>query len=304
MQEDIISIFKRIRKVIPAVGFVLILFYILSCFNISEILNKINNLERSYLLIAFALSCSQIIVATLRFYLFLRSSNNHYTFRICLKAVCNAIMYNCFLPSKAGDFLKVIVLTNNNKKRIDLSYVVLCERIIDIFSLVLVALIGLITAQRFYLFIITLGSLVLLIVLSTTIFYFSKKWKIEKFTEPLRVTCVEIRNNIQFSFLAFLICLLFWSINITIISTLFLSAGINLSLNDTISFWPISIIIGLLPISISGFGSRDIAFISLIDMPEISESVLTATFLYTANLYWLLGIISAIIIVLKKFKNE
>ena len=304
MQEDIISIFKRIRKVIPAVGFVLILFYILSCFNISEILNKINNLERSYLLIAFALSCSQIIVATLRFYLFLKSTNNQYAFGRCLRAVCNAIMYNCFLPSKAGDFLKVIILTKNNKKRIDLSYVVLCERIIDIFSLVFVALIGLITAQRFYLFIFTLGSLVLLIVLSTTIFYFSRKWKIKKFTEPLRVTCVEIRNNIQFSFLAFLTCLLFWSINITIISTLFLSAGLNLSLNQILSYWPISIIIGLLPISISGFGSRDIAFISLIDMPEISESVLTATFLYTANLYWLLGIISAIIIVLKKFKNE
>ena len=37
-------------------------------------------------------------------------------------------------------------------------------------------------------------------------------------------------------------------------------------------------------------------------MPEINESVLTATFLYTANLYWLLGIISAIIIVSKKLK--
>ena len=304
MQEDIISIFKRIRKVIPAVGFVLILFYILSCFNISEILNKINNLERSYLLIAFALSCSQIIVATLRFYLFLKSTNNQYAFGRCLRAVCNAIMYNCFLPSKAGDFLKVIILTKNNKKRIDLSYVVLCERIIDIFSLVFVALIGLITAQRFYLFIFTLGSLVLLIVLSTTIFYFSRKWKIKKFTEPLRVTCVEIRNNIQFSFLAFLTCLLFWSINITIISTLFLSAGINLSLNQILCFWPISILIGLLPLSISGFGSRDITFISLIDIPEISESVLTATFLYTVNLYWLLGIISAIIIVSKKIKNE
>jgi hypothetical protein len=38
-------------------------------------------------------------------------------------------------------------------------------------------------------------------------------------------------------------------------------------------------------------------------MPEISESVLTATFLYTANLYWLLGIISAMIIVSKKLKK-
>jgi hypothetical protein len=39
-------------------------------------------------------------------------------------------------------------------------------------------------------------------------------------------------------------------------------------------------------------------------MPELSESVLTATFLYTANLYWLLGIISAVIIISKKLKNE
>ena len=304
MQGDRISIFKKIRKVIPAVGFVLILFYILSCFNIPEILHKIKNLERSYLLIAFALSCSQIIVATLRFYLFLKSTNNQYTFRICLKAVCNAIMYNCFLPSKAGDFLKVIVLTKNNNKRIDLSYVVLCERIIDIFSLVLIALTGLIIAQRFYLFIFTLGSLVLFIMLSTITFYLSKHWRIEKYIDSLKVTCIEFRKKLRFSFLAFLTCVLFWSINITIITTLFLSAGINLSLNHTISFWPISIIIGLLPISISGFGSRDITFISLIDMPEINESVLTATFLYTANLYWLLGIISAIIIVSKKLKNE
>jgi uncharacterized membrane protein YbhN (UPF0104 family) len=213
-------------------------------------------------------------------------------------------MYNCFLPSKAGDFLKVIVLTKNNKRRIDLSYVVLCERIIDIFSLVLIAIIGLIIAQRFYLFIFTLGSLVLFIMLSTIIFYLSRHWRIEKYIDSLKVTCIEFRKNLRFSFLAFLTCVLFWGINITIITTLFLSAGINISLNQILSFWPISIIIGLLPISISGFGSRDITFISLIDMPELSESVLTATFLYTAHLYWLLGIISAIIIVSKKLKNE
>ena len=213
-------------------------------------------------------------------------------------------MYNCFLPSKAGDFLKVIVLTKNNNRRIDLSYVVLCERIIDIFSLVLIALTGLIIAQRFYLFIFTLGSLVLFIMLSTIILYLSKHWRIEKYIDSLKVTCIEFRKNLRFSFLAFLTCVLFWSINITIITTLFLSAGINISLNQILSFWPISIVIGLLPISISGFGSRDITFISLIDMPEINESVLTATFLYTANLYWLLGIISAIIIVSKKLKNE
>ena len=304
MQGDRITIFKKVKKVIPAVGFVLILFYILSCFNVTEILHKINNLERSYLLVALALSCSQIIVATFRFYLFLKSTNNQYTFRICLKAVCNAIMYNCFLPSKAGDIIKIIVLTKNNNKRIDLSYVVLCERIIDIFSLVLLALIGLITAQRFHLVIIVLGVLVLFIMLSVVIFYLGKHWRIAKYIDTLKVTCVKFRKNLRFSFLAFLTCVLFWSINITIITILFLSAGINLSLNQILCFWAISILIGLLPISISGFGSRDITFINLIDMPELSESILTATFLYTVNLYWLLGLISAIIIISKKLKNE
>ena len=304
MQGDRITIFKKVKKVIPAVGFVLILFYILSCFNVTEILHKINNLERSYLLIALALSCSQIIVATLRFYLFLKSTNNHYSFRICLNAVCNAIMYNCFLPSKAGDFLKVIALTKKNKKRIDLSYVVLCERIIDVFSLAIIASFGLILAKKFDLLVFTLGSIVLFFLIITVIFYISSNWKIEKYFGPLKILCMEIRKNLRFSFLAFLTCVLFWSINISIISILFLSAEINLSLNQILCFWPISILIGLLPLSISGFGSRDITFISLIDIPEISESVLTATFLYTVNLYWLLGIISAIIIVSKKIKNE
>ena len=299
MQGNQITIFKKIRKVIPAVGFVLILFYILSCFNITQILHKTKNLDRSYILIAFVLSCSQIIVATLRFYLFLKSTNNQYTFRICLKAVCNAIMYNSFLPSKAGDFLKVIVLTKNNNRRIDLSYVVLCERIIDTFSLILIALFGLIIAERFDLFIFILGVLVLFIKLSFVIFYLGKHWRIAKYIDTLKVTCVKFRKNLRFSFLALLTCVLFWSINITIITILFLSAGINLSLNQILCFWPISILIGLLPISISGFGSRDITFISLIDIPEISESILTATFLYTVNLYWLLGLISAIIIISK-----
>jgi uncharacterized membrane protein YbhN (UPF0104 family) len=213
-------------------------------------------------------------------------------------------MYNCFLPSKAGDFLKVIVLTKNNNRRINLSYVVLCERIIDIFSLVLIALIGLIIAQKFDLFIFTLGGLVLFIVLSTTIFYFSNNWMIEKFIGPLKVMYIEIRKNIRFSFLAFLTCLLFWSINITIITTLFLSAGINLSLNQILSFWPISIIVGLLPLSVSGFGSRDLSFIHLINIPEINEAILTGTFLYTANLYWALGLLSALYILLMKVKND
>lgn len=304
MQGDKITIFKKVRKFIPAVGFVLILFYILGSFNVSEILFKIKNLERSYILIAFVLSCSQIIVATLRFYLFLKSTNNQYTFRICLKAVCNATMYNCLLPSKAGDFFKVIVLTKKHNKRIDLSYVVLCERIIDIFSLILIALFGLIIANRFDLFVFTLGSIVLFVLLITLIFYISKKWKIEKFFGPLKVSCIEIRKNIRYSFLAFLTCVLFWSINITIITTLFLSAGINISMHQILSFWPFSIIIGLLPLSFSGFGSRDLSFIHLINMPEINEAILTGTFLYTANLYWAIGLVSALYILSVKVKND
>lgn len=304
MQGDRISIFKKIRKVIPAVGFVLILFYILSRFNITEILHKTKNLDRSYILIAFVLSCSQIIVATLRFYLFLKSTNNQYTLRICLKAVCNAIMYNCFLPSKAGDFLKVIVLTKNNNRRIDLSYVVLCERIIDTFSLILIALFGLIIAERFDLFIFILGVIFLFLLIITIMFYLSYNWKIEKFFGPLKVLCIEFCKNVRFSFLAFLTCVLFWSINIIIITTLFLSAGINLPMHKILSFWPFSIIIGLLPLSISGFGSRDLSFIHLINMPEINGAILTGTFLYTANLYWALGLISALYILSVKVKND
>lgn len=282
----------------------MILFYILSRFNVTEILHKINNLERSYLLIAFALSCSQIIVATFRFYLFLRSTNNQYTFRICLKAVCNAIMYNCFLPSKAGDFLKVIVLTKNNNRRIDLSFVVLCERIIDIFSLTLIALFGLIIANRFDLFLFTSGGIVLFLFIITMMLYLSNNCKVVKFLGPLKISCIEIRKNIRFSCLAFLTCVLFWSINIIIITTLFLSAGINLPIHQILSFWPLSIIIGLLPLSLSGFGSRDLSFIHLINMPEINGAILTGTFLYTANLYWALGLVSALYILSVKVKND
>jgi uncharacterized protein (TIRG00374 family) len=273
------------------IGFLILIFYLNHIVDFNEIIYKLKNADISYLSIALFLSLSQIFTATLRFYLFLKASNCKYELYKCFRCVCTSIAYNSLLPSKAGDFLKAIILTNDKSKRTELAGVVIIERIIDLLSLFLIGLFGLLLSKNTKLFFIFLSALVIFAALVFLIFKIFNHTKFSKFLSIIINLIKLFRVNYLFSTLALITSILFWIINVIIISILLLSFGVKLPLIEVLAFWPFSIVVGILPLSISGFGTRDIAFMNLIDIPALCDSIFSATFMYTVMLYWVLSVV-------------
>lgn len=277
--------------------------YIIKNVDLSLVFFHLKNSKTQYLVIAFLLGALQILVATIRFYLFLRAADSKYEFKDCFKAVITAIAYNSFLPSKGGDLIKGFILSKKTQERIIITGITLLERLADLLIIFLISLVGTFFLQKYNFLLINLTILSIII-----IFYLSNGSVfnipvIGKFLRPFKHTLKAILYNWEFTLLSLFTCLIFWSINIIIIYLLLKSVGVSLLYCEILVYWPYSIVVGILPLSISGFGTRDSAFVKLINHHELNESILASSFLYTVNVYWFISLISVVIILLFKFKK-
>ena len=78
-----------------------------------------------------------------------------------------------------------------------------------------------------------------------------------------------------------------------------MSVDAGVSLAKIISYWPASMLTGMLPITISGFGTRDAAFVYLLGESIDNTRLFAGTFLYTVFVYWFLALLAFLILVLK-----
>lgn len=81
-----------------------------------------------------------------------------------------------------------------------------------------------------------------------------------------------------------LISLLAWSVGLLILFTLTRVFGAEVALVDIIALWPIAVFVGLLPLTIGGMGTRDTAFIAMLDLvgsgPVDDAALLASTLAY------------------------
>lgn len=81
-----------------------------------------------------------------------------------------------------------------------------------------------------------------------------------------------------------LLSLAAWSIGMLILFTLTRVFGAEVSLASIVALWPIAVFVGLLPLTIGGMGTRDSAFIGLLDLigagPLDEAALLASTLAY------------------------
>lgn len=95
---------------------------------------------------------------------------------------------------------------------------------------------------------------------------FLSKFK-DKANDLLVVFELMLRSPLYFVGIG-VISLVLWLMSIGLIAALLYGFGFKLSLNYVLCLWPIALFIGLLPITISGIGTRDLAFYSLLWMVQ------------------------------------
>jgi len=295
---------KKIKLILPLLGFCLIILWISYNIDVNQIIFSLKQTDKIYLFLAIILSVIQIFIASIRFYLFLDAANTKVRLTKCIEAVMTAIAYNSFLPSKGGDLLKAFVISKEKTKVIRITGITVVERIFDLFTIALISLIGHLLLEE-YKYAITIVSL--LCTLCVILIGFKKinqlpfiGKKLNSIKDLYRI----FMKNWKSTILAVTTCFLFWSNNLLIIILLLKSMGFNFIYFKVLAYWPFAMIAGILPLSISGFGTRDGAFLYLLEKTEFTETILTATFLYTLLVYWFLSLTSLILLPIIKYNNR
>jgi len=296
------SIFKRgyLRTILRLVISVSLITFLLTTANLGELWDTLKTASILYLIIALLLLFCRVFISAYRWQIMLSPKGMHVPLfsLTCFYLVGN--FFNMFLPTVlGGDVMRGYELARFSCNAVDSAATVLMERILGFFALFLICWISLIFGFR-----ILEGTNILLIVGGVSVGFILvmallfntrltarilsltgsiKRWNVEG---TLKETYRSIRaftaskKVLLNAFVMSLLCQF-----LVIVSTFFISQSLGLGVPFVYFFiaMPIIWVIMMLPISISGLGVREGAFVLFFTQQGVStEDALLLSLLFFA----------------------
>lgn len=284
------SILKTILIMAITIAIFYALFAKIDFFSVVDVLRYSSPL---YLFLALLLTFSAPLIGAKRWQIILQSMDHDIRYRDCFNLIMGALPLTSVTPSKSGDVIKAYYL----KDTISMSKTVgsvLTERILDVFSLVLFSLIGMLFYQRFELagiaLVILVGIIMMFFVSQVDLhFPIRKSWN-DKLRNVTLSTKMLMKDKKAFS--ATMLCSLsIWFLSIVQTVIFFYAVGIKIPLLFTMANIPIAIFIGMMPITLGGMGTRDAAIIFLFSGYATPSELLSVGILFSLFRYWFLSLI-------------
>ncbi len=258
-------------KFFPIIGLI-IFAYLIYSIGIEKIFGSILAGDFYYLAIGFFMFFPITVLQALRWHLLLKYQGFAISAGFALKLFLIGNFYASVTPGKLGSFIRIPYLQKKSgKSLIDCSVNILLDRLFDIFSVLFLALTGLVFLPIFSqtagieLFLIILAALILLFIFLKsntaailTYLYKTlvpKKFKAENSGQHLKSDLLKIHNSafaVLFAFSIFVQVLVF-------VQSYFFALGfqINVPLQYFIAVVAFTSIVIHIPISVQGLGTRE-----------------------------------------------
>jgi len=260
-----------------------IFYYIISKVNMGLFIKNLNNINYLFIILAILISILVIYLNSLRLsYILKNSKNNIKRTRLFLTIYFSQFVDNFFFGFIGGDVYK---LTNikGNKKTILKS--IMQDRLTGLFVLFITAIPGVVwySMTRFYLpfelssQIITITTFLIALITIPIIYFFKKKCT----NRAVLSGKIFIKDTLQL-FKDFKLMILALSIQVAMIFNLyliFLALGWEVSVISSLLYLPLISLIIILPISIKGYGIRELLLIHFFSISF--DQVLVFTLLNT-----------------------
>lgn len=261
--------------------------------NVRNFLNTISQINLPYFWLAFATLVPTTFLNASRWHFVLKASGHHVPYGRIFSIVLNSTSF-LVIPGRLGDLARVYPLKNRVPAEQGIGTVVL-EKIIDIFILSLYSSLGLFLLRRyaFSAWILAFALMVfpLLIISGRFInkrhlkgglavkiydgFSILNQIKKRKYIFSLAVASSAV--NMGLSMLQF-----YW---------LLIAVNANVPMPAVFAFLPLSVFVGLIPLTLAGAGTRDAAFIYFFSAYTVPAKALSAGILYALQSYWILSFI-------------
>jgi glycosyltransferase 2 family protein len=270
----------KIMKFLPVIGIALFI-YLLIKLDVTKVFGEFKNLNWSYISIALILTVVFFIIQTLKWFVIARKQKINVPFAEAFKINTISNFYGFITPSKLGSIIRINYLKKyggDTGKGIS-NFVV--DKILDLSSLFVLAIVfgfvfyGKKIIPHNYLNLI----LIIFLIMGLSFLFFYKKELSKpvlrfiykhlvpkKMKEKGKIIFESFYNDLPslgFLFIVFIINIATWIINSISIYFLGLSLGINVGFIPFLVILPISTLITQIPITINGFGTRELALINL-----------------------------------------
>jgi uncharacterized protein (TIRG00374 family) len=310
---NIMKIPVRLFSVIGIILFIIIL----SRVDIPSLIEVFASINLLLLLLALAVNGIAVLMKSYKWKIIVNTVNDRFSLPDAIQAFLIGFSFSVLTPAKIGDFIRAYYVKNDTCSTGRALSTVVTDRLIDIVMLVLIAATGISLFSFFYhieilsAVIVTLiaagiavGILVLLNkpLLSRILRPFfnlfipaGMKQKVSGYYHEFYDGLFAFYHHRKAFVLALSVALLSWIPPFVYGYLLAMSIGIDLNLSYFAIVIPIISLLDLLPISISGIGTRDAALIFLFGLQGISaESAVAFSILYLFLSYWLVALAGAI----------
>lgn len=304
-------------KILSLIGIALFVI-ILSRINLGALVDILSHTSIVYLILALMVNCFAIILKSQKWKIIVNSVRPNFPLKESIKAFFVGFAFSTITPAKLGDFIKVLYINDDRCGLGKCISTVVIDRLIDIillFSIALIAICGFSVIYRIE--ILSVSTIVLIVAgLLAGLYLVLHRPLLSALLKPFFTIFVpeHLKSKVTLYYDDFFSGLFTFyqdrsrfisSISIGIISwippfvygyLLALSIGIDTGILFFVLVIPVLSLLDLLPISISGIGTRDVALIFLFGLKGISpEQAVAFSLLYLFMSYWLIALIGAAI---------
>lgn len=309
---------KIMRWLLPLIGVVL-LFYILSRIGISKMLNAFNSANYYYLLFMLLLFIPSIIVQTAKWQYLLIQQKLKFNFGYLIKLQLISLFYEAVTPGRVGSFIKIAYINKNIRNLGKSCSSVVIDRALDFLFVAALAFLGSLLIMKsvlniFYisviLFALFLVGFVILInknATRTVLYIFYKMLIPERLKERTKNSFGEFYKNIpslKSIFITFLLTAALWIIIYTQAYLTAMAFNVNVPYLKFMVLFPISVLISLVPITVSGFGTREAVLIKLFEGFGTAEGIVASSLVWACAALVIYAIFGLYLIFKLNIKNE
>lgn len=243
--------------------------------------------------LALALVASALVAGKL--FVLLRAVDEPRPLARCWSAVMAAVTLNAVLPGRGGDLVRAVFLVEGAGSLPVLLGAVLFERLVDVTALgLLVAGLSALRGVDGWTVVglgVAAAGLAVVAVLSLG----GRLPFKPELGERLGRASSRLLRRPAVAALLLGLSVLTWGNNLALLVCALFAAGVDLPLLDVLRAGPVAILAGILPVSVSGIGTRDAALLLLLGgagLPEATAGAVAAGgLLYTVANYWFLALV-------------
>ncbi len=290
----------KLIKLLPLIG-VGIFIYLIYRIGLQKIIDVFKNVRYGYLSLVIILALVIAILQTYKWSLILKKQGINLKLYFLFKVQLISALYGAITPGRVGSLIKANYIKNKTGKHLgESSSSVILERLVDLFVVSLFALFGAFLLINYFsnlfwellalVFILFLAVIFIFLKRERTRFFlkfFHKHLVPKKYKEKASELFHSFYDGLvhpKYLIKPFLISLLTWFL---LFSQAYLSA-LALSVDNVpfyyfYGFFPLGSIIGLIPITIAGMGTKEVTLIGLFSIVgySIADKIMAISLLWS-----------------------